>query len=142
MLYEHSNNKKAIDPNAAGAPHITFAQATTLTFQGNRQLKCHRCGLANYIIYTYPNCNNKNKFNNGKLQNHNVGKQVKSQKGILKNKRNGKELSQVSQGKRTKSPKKNKSNGLGFVQLVKIEKILVMMNQITILFRLQEWRIL
>ena len=29
LLDEHSNDKKAIDTNVAGAPHLAFAQATT-----------------------------------------------------------------------------------------------------------------
>ena len=75
LLDEHSNDKKAIDPSAAEAPHLAFAQAVTGKVQDNRQFKCHRCGLANYTIYTCPNCNNKNKFNNGRSQINNGGKQ-------------------------------------------------------------------
>ena len=51
LLDDHSNDKKAIDPNTAGAPHLDFSQATTGKLQGNRQLKCHRCGLINCTIY-------------------------------------------------------------------------------------------
>ena len=84
LLDEHSNDKKAIDLHASEAPQLAFSQATTGKFQGNRQFKCHRCGLANYTIYTCPNCNNKNKFKNCKPQNYNGGKQVKFQKRYLK----------------------------------------------------------
>ena len=43
----------------------------------------------------------------------------------MKNKKGGKAFAQVSQGKRTKSFKKNKSNGMGFVQVAKIEKLTI-----------------
>ena len=74
----------------------------------NKQLKCHRCEIANYTIYTCSNCNSKNIFNNGIPQNSNGGKQVKFQKCVKKIKKTGKSFAQVSQGKRTKGPKKNK----------------------------------
>ena len=73
-------------------------------------------------MYTCPNRNN-NRPNNGKHQNSSGGKHVKFQKGILKNKKTSKAFAQVSQGKRNKSPRKNKHNGMGFVQLAKIEKL-------------------
>ena len=85
LLDEHSNDKKLIDPNGAGAPHLAFVQSSKGKFHGGKQLKCHKCGLPNYTVYTCPNCNN-NRPNNGKHQSSNVGKHVKFQKGILKNK--------------------------------------------------------
>ena len=86
LLDEYSNDEKAIDHNASGAPHLTFSQGSTGKYQSNRQLKCHKCGLANYTVYTCPNCN-KDTFHNGKPQNYNWDKQVKLQKGILKDKK-------------------------------------------------------
>ena len=111
LLDEHSNDKKLIDPNGAGAPHLAFVQSSKGKFHGGKQLKCHKCGLPNYTVYTCPNCNN-NRPNNAKHQSSNAGKHVKFQKGILKNKKGGKAFAQVSQGKRTKSYKKNKSNDM------------------------------
>ena len=48
-------------------------QASKGKYQGNRQLKCHKCGLANYTVYTCPNCI-MNKPNSGRPQNFNGGK--------------------------------------------------------------------
>ena len=61
---EHSNDKKAIDPDSAGAPHLAFAQRSLDTGPNNKQLKCRKCGLENYTIYTCPKYNKKNKFKN------------------------------------------------------------------------------
>ena len=66
LLDNQSNNKTNIDPNTAGAPHLVFAQTMASRVAGNKQLKSHKCGLPNYTIYTCPNCNNKNIFNNGR----------------------------------------------------------------------------
>ena len=52
LLDEHSNDKKLIDPNGAGAPHLAFVQSTRGKFKGNKQLKCHKCGFTKlYCIH-------------------------------------------------------------------------------------------
>ena len=41
----------------------------------------------------------------------------------MKNNKSGKAFAQVSQGKKNKNPKNNKHNGMGFVQVARIEKL-------------------
>ena len=58
LLDEHSNDKTIIDPYAAGAPHLAFVQSSKGKFHSNKKLKCWKCGLPNYTVYTCPDCDN------------------------------------------------------------------------------------
>ena len=113
LLGEHSNDKRSIDSTSVGSPHLLFLQGA----QGN-QLRCLKCGLINYTVYTCVNCNDRTRFVKDK-----PNKQAVFQKGSLK-RRETKHLHKLIKGKEVRA-RRSKPEGLGFVQVAESKKLTV-----------------
>ena len=51
-----------------------------MNFHQGKQMRCRRCDLIKYIVYTFPNCNDKTRFVKCKPKDNKPNKQVKFQR--------------------------------------------------------------
>ena len=116
LLEEHSNKSGYVDSDAAGAPHLVFAQT-------QKKLKCHKCGLPNYTVYNCPNCK-KNKNEDYNKQGKGNKKQVRFHKSTFKKQESFAQLKAKGKNK-AKNNKTSHNANMGFAQPAEITNLTI-----------------